>query len=840
MGESEESEVFGVSREVTNWTTVAAASAELLDYGDGWSVFPNSSINGSAEGNKTLSADFKRDEDLAKVEMAVLALIFILTVLGNCIVLLGIFFRRQKMTRMYYFILHLSVADLITAFFNVLTQLFWEITYRFQGGNVLCKFVKYTQILGPYSSSYVLVMTALDRYQAICYPLSNCTWTARRSKVMLGLAWAISYLFCVPQIFIFSYQIVKAGTDTEPPVYDCWATFPENWGAKAYVTWYSITVFIIPLIILVFAYSCITRAIWINFNMKAASRNHDNYERKITRADSDDGEGPSTNSQDESVFHRERQLSLRANASQSISTNAPTKKSIINLYSLSKHSLMTRSSTSSASGVECTTKETRKKYRDQGKKSVNNRITTRTSTSSCNTQSSTTHSPSLSSRRMSVPDDKGEQHNKHSLCFTSQKMFTSQEDSFIQQEEQLQLIQKEKERNELCSTSRECRSDKNDLEGNGSSVGGEHVKNGSVKFSGVSDICQHGCSEWRCNFCHLSPNDHERRCSSDGTNLVRKDSILNKELMGGKPVHEKQTSPDREKQQNQIYRFSGKSSARHLLLPSKNRLSKKGGRGAGGNQEGKQSTKSLMATSYVGQQPRTHSVKGISRAKIKTIKLTVTIICCYIFCSSPFIAAQLWSVYDPYAESRPFFSGPTFTILTLLASLNSCVNPYIFLFFNPNLLENCFRGIFRPKFPARRFNNGGSPLSRTMSQGKNANLAVGGGSLGASGGGIRKAVTTRAGGNGSPPCATSVSHLSPLISREKQRYHQVPVNGFGKGYLENLPNKGDISNAVELVDSIPSTNCSSHTEKYSPGVDQPCRVETALVGTTNHVSTLIT
>ncbi|ODM96185.1 [Arg8]-vasotocin receptor [Orchesella cincta] len=734
MGEnSEESEVFGVSREVTNWTT--AASAELLDYGDSWSaVFSNASINGSVEANKTSSTDFKRDEELAKVEMAVLALIFILTVLGNFIVLLGIFFRRQKMTRMYYFILHLSVADLITAFFNVLTQLFWEITYRFQGGNVLCKFVKYTQILGPYSSSYVLVMTALDRYQAICYPLSNCTWTARRSKVMLGLAWAISLLFSAPQTFIFSYQIVQPGTDTDAPVYDCWATFPENWGAKAYVTWYSITVFIIPLIILVFAYSCITRAIWINFNMKAASRNHDMNERRIVRADSDDGEGPSNHSQDESVFHREGQLSLRANASHTISDSAPSKKSNINLYSLSKHSLTTRSSTSSASGVEnCATKDTsRKKYRDQGKKSVNNRITTRTSTSSCTTQSSITLSPSLSSRRMSVPDDKGSEANKNPLCFTSHKMFTSQEATFNNtQEEQLQLLRKEPERNELGSTSA---TDKNDLEGNGTNGNGVQMKNGSVKFSGASDICQHGCSEKRCNFCHLSPNDHDRRYSTDGTNLERKDSILNKALV------EKQTSPEREKQQNQIYRFAGKSSARHLLLPTQNRLSKKGRGGSysstsGGNQGGKQSTKSLMATSYVGQQPRTHSVKGISRAKIKTIKLTVTIICCYIFCSSPFIAAQLWSVYDPYAMTSPFFSGPTFTILTLLASLNSCVNPYIFLFFNPNLLENCFRGIFRPKFPARRFNNGGSPLSRTMSQSKKVQLGVTvvGGSLGAGG-----------------------------------------------------------------------------------------------------------
>ena len=31
------------------------------------------------------------------------------------------------------FIMHLSIADLLVAFFNVLPQMAWDITYRFQG-----------------------------------------------------------------------------------------------------------------------------------------------------------------------------------------------------------------------------------------------------------------------------------------------------------------------------------------------------------------------------------------------------------------------------------------------------------------------------------------------------------------------------------------------------------------------------------------------------------------------------------------------------------------------------------------------------------------------------------
>lgn len=157
---------------------------------------------------------------------------------------------------MYFFILHLSVADLIVAFFSVLPQLAWEITYRFHGGFLLCKLVKYGQTLGPYLSSYVLMATALDRHQAICYPLTYCSWTSRRSKAMMYVAWFASLLFCIPQVTIFTYQEVAPG------IHDCWGTFSEEWGEQAYVIWYSVSIFIIPLLVLLYTYTCICREIW--------------------------------------------------------------------------------------------------------------------------------------------------------------------------------------------------------------------------------------------------------------------------------------------------------------------------------------------------------------------------------------------------------------------------------------------------------------------------------------------------------------------------------------------------------------------------------------------------
>ena len=118
------------------------------------------------------------------VKIIVLSVIILLTFLGNVAIIFAIAARRSKLTRMYYFILHLSIADLLTAFLTLLPEVIWTFTLpHFYGGVVMCKIIKFTQMLGPYLSSYILIMTAVDRYQAICNPLGNCTWTPKRSQV---------------------------------------------------------------------------------------------------------------------------------------------------------------------------------------------------------------------------------------------------------------------------------------------------------------------------------------------------------------------------------------------------------------------------------------------------------------------------------------------------------------------------------------------------------------------------------------------------------------------------------------------------------------------------------
>lgn len=223
---------------------------------EAWSGSPNASLGGWDP--------FGRDEELAKLEIAVLAVTFAVAVVGNGSVLLALRRTPRKASRMHLFIRHLSLADLVVAFFQVLPQLCWEVTHRFHGPDGLCRVVKHLQVFGMFASAYMLVAMTADRYIAVCHPLKTLQQPTKRSYGMIAAAWALSLLLSTPQYFIFSLSEVERGSQ----VYDCWAHFIMPWGPRAYITWITGGIFIAPVLILIVCYGFICYRIWRNVRGK--------------------------------------------------------------------------------------------------------------------------------------------------------------------------------------------------------------------------------------------------------------------------------------------------------------------------------------------------------------------------------------------------------------------------------------------------------------------------------------------------------------------------------------------------------------------------------------------
>ncbi|NWX63060.1 V1BR protein, partial [Promerops cafer] len=221
----------------------------------------------SLAGDPNLTALHTRDEELAKAEVGVLGTILAVATVGNLGVLLAMYRLRRKMSRMHLFILHLGLTDLGVALLQVLPQLLWKVTYRFLGPDPLCRAVKYLQVLSMFASTYMLMVMTLDRYLAVCHPLQSLQQPSRQAYAMIGATWLLSCVLSLPQVFIFSLREVRPGSG----VLDCWAHFGYAWGARAYITWTTLCIFVLPVGVLSVCYSLICHEICKNLKGKTQS-----------------------------------------------------------------------------------------------------------------------------------------------------------------------------------------------------------------------------------------------------------------------------------------------------------------------------------------------------------------------------------------------------------------------------------------------------------------------------------------------------------------------------------------------------------------------------------------
>ncbi|RVE70520.1 hypothetical protein OJAV_G00065160 [Oryzias javanicus] len=252
---------------------------ESINVEKDWDRNNSSSFNGSHSGGflfgifaenasnttaHTLPQPRIRDLSLARAEIAVLGIVLALNTLGNSFVLWVLLRRRKHNAPMHLFMVNLCVADLVVALFQVLPQLIWDITERFQGPDFLCRSVKYLQIVGMFASSYMIVAMTVDRHRAICCPLQAYRVGAlSRWNTPVMMAWVLALVLSLPQVFIFSR------TEVAPGDYECWGHFAESWGLKAYVTWMTMAVFLLPALIITICQIRIFREIHNNIYLKS-------------------------------------------------------------------------------------------------------------------------------------------------------------------------------------------------------------------------------------------------------------------------------------------------------------------------------------------------------------------------------------------------------------------------------------------------------------------------------------------------------------------------------------------------------------------------------------------
>ncbi|CAL8257371.1 unnamed protein product [Lota lota] len=189
-------------------------------------------------------------------------IVFFVSLIGNSLVCFAVWKNWHMRTVTNYFIVNLSIADVLVTLTCLPASLVVDITETWFFGNTLCKIVPYLQTISVSVSVLTLSCIAQDRWYAICHPLMFKS-TAKRARKTIVLIWLVSCIIMVPQ------AIVMECTSLFPELTNMTILFTvcdEHWGdeiyPKVYHTCFFIATYFAPLCFMVLAYIQICHKLW--------------------------------------------------------------------------------------------------------------------------------------------------------------------------------------------------------------------------------------------------------------------------------------------------------------------------------------------------------------------------------------------------------------------------------------------------------------------------------------------------------------------------------------------------------------------------------------------------
>ncbi|XP_004681418.1 PREDICTED: cholecystokinin receptor type A [Condylura cristata] len=217
------------------------------------------------------------------VQILLYSLIFLLSVLGNTLVITVLIRNKRMRTVTNIFLLSLAVSDLMLCLFCMPFNLIPNLLKDFIFGSAVCKTTTYFMGTSVSVSTFNLVAISLERYGAICKPLQSRVWQTKSHalKVIAG-TWCLSFTLMTPYP-IYS-ELVPFTKNNNQTANMCRFLLPNAVMQQSWHTFLLLILFLIPGIVMMVAYGLISLELYQGIKFDANQKSA--RERKPSTASS--------------------------------------------------------------------------------------------------------------------------------------------------------------------------------------------------------------------------------------------------------------------------------------------------------------------------------------------------------------------------------------------------------------------------------------------------------------------------------------------------------------------------------------------------------------------------
>ncbi|XP_005076165.1 pyroglutamylated RF-amide peptide receptor [Mesocricetus auratus] len=190
-------------------------------------------------------------------------LIFALALFGNALVVYVVTRSKAMRTVTNIFICSLALSDLLIVFFCIPVTMLQNISDTWLGGAFICKMVPFVQCTAVVTEILTMTCIAVERHQGLVHPFKmKQQYTNQRAFKMLGVVWLVAIIIGSPMWHVQRLE-VKYDFLYEKEHICCLEEWSSPMHQKIYTTFILVTLFLLPLLLLLVLYSKIGYELWI-------------------------------------------------------------------------------------------------------------------------------------------------------------------------------------------------------------------------------------------------------------------------------------------------------------------------------------------------------------------------------------------------------------------------------------------------------------------------------------------------------------------------------------------------------------------------------------------------